>query len=155
MLATQSSAPGSTAKVELTEYDAISREPLMAAIVGFALMGALLFVIFDCLPASAVPVGAGEPVRHELEVNSDTGAIQQLGVYLFNDQILNLELAGMILTISMVGAILIARRRVFLPEPIVAGSEMIVAAATPVDDNPHSIPVYGTLNPRQKEYPET
>ena len=27
--------------------------------------------------------------------------------------------------------------------------------ATPVDDNPHSIPVYGTDNPRQKAYPET
>jgi hypothetical protein len=31
----------------------------------------------------------------------------------------------------------------------------MMGPATPVDDNPHSIPVYGTANPRAKEYPET
>ena len=31
----------------MTEYDAVSREPLVASAVGFALMGMLLFVIFD------------------------------------------------------------------------------------------------------------
>lgn len=34
-------------------------------------------------------------------------------------------------------------------------TERLTAPATPVDDNPHSIPVVGTENPRQKEYPET
>jgi len=33
--------------------------------------------------------------------------------------------------------------------------EVLVGPATPISDNPHSIPVYGTDNPRQKAYPET
>jgi hypothetical protein len=39
-----------------------------------------------------------------------------------------------------------------IPPPVV---EVVVFPATPVDDNPHSIPVYGTDNPTQKAYPET
>ena len=89
------------------------------------------------------------------------GATQELAAYLFSNQLVNLELAGLILTVAMVGAIVIARKRVivapadeFAPAPRATG-ETILGPATPVDDNPHSIPVYGTLNPRQKEYPET
>jgi hypothetical protein len=33
--------------------------------------------------------------------------------------------------------------------------EVVLGPATPVDDNPHSLPVVGTLNPRQKSYPGT
>jgi hypothetical protein len=54
----------------------------------------------------------------------------------------------------MVGAILIARRRVLISGPARA-AEVLVVPATPIDDNPHSIPVYGTENPRAKVYPET
>ena len=32
--------------------------------------------------------------------------------------------------------------------------EVIVTPATPLDDNPHSIPVFGTRNPVAKAYPE-
>jgi hypothetical protein len=31
----------------------------------------------------------------------------------------------------------------------------VVAPATPINDDPHSIPVFGTDNPKQKAYPET
>jgi hypothetical protein len=57
----------------------------------------------------------------------------------------------------MIGAIVIARRRVMNPEAPVRPTtiETIVGPATPIDDDPHSIPVYGTENPRQKAYPET
>ena len=82
------------------------------------------------------------------------GATQELGVFLFQKHLVNVELAGLILTISMIGAIVIARRRV-IGETALAGGEVLVAPATPIDDNPHSIPVVGTRNPRQKEYPET
>jgi NADH-quinone oxidoreductase subunit J len=89
------------------------------------------------------------------------GATQQLGAYLFRNQLVNLELAGLILTVAMVGAIVIARKRVIVAPadefgtPLRAAPEVMHAPATPIDDDPHSIPVYGTLNPRQKEYPET
>jgi hypothetical protein len=87
--------------------------------------------------------------------------MQALGRYLFRDQAIGLELSGLLLTIGMVGAILIARRRVVhpadarLPAGIAHPREHFVAPATPINDDPHSIPVYGTDNPTQKAYPET
>jgi NADH-quinone oxidoreductase subunit J len=70
--------------------------------------------------------------------------------------LVNLELAGLILTISMVGAIVIARRRVInLDENFEPTSETITASMTPLSDDPNSIPVYGTTNPGQKAFPQT
>ena len=46
MLASQARAPSSTASF-LSEYDTVSREPMIASMVGFALMGLLIFVIFN------------------------------------------------------------------------------------------------------------
>jgi NADH-quinone oxidoreductase subunit J len=150
----------------LAEHDAVSREPVVAAAVGFALMGVLLFVVFD---RGAEPVRAASrdpatglmlPAPLEGDEPPAVGATQQLGVYLFKNHVVNLELAGLLLTVSMVGAIVIARRRIFTPEaagaPAARGPrDVFNAPMTPVDDNPHSIPVYGTDNPRQKAYPET
>ena len=67
---------------------------------------------------------------------------------------MNVELAGLILTVSMIGAIVIARRKV-IGENVAATGETLGCPATPIDDNPHSIPVVGTRDPRQKEYPAT
>jgi hypothetical protein len=88
-----------------------------------------------------------------------SGSTQQLGEYLFTNQSINLELAGLILTVAMVGAIVIARRRV-AGESIEAldleeTGQVVLGPATPINDDPHSIPVYGTTNPGQKAYPET
>ena len=183
---------------KLGEYDAVSREPLVAAAVGFALMGVLLFVILD----RAAPVSVGDRtftyqaeravngqtvvVEDEVGARNAAGArsaaadregvapaalvlhgdpvesysVQALGRYLFRHQGINLELAGLLLTLGMVGAILIARRRGVAPDDGPAagpagGKEALTATATPVTDDPFSIPVYGTDNPRQKAYPET
>jgi NADH-quinone oxidoreductase subunit J len=140
---------GKKALMGLAEHDAVSREPFAAAAIGFALMGVLLFLIFD--KAQAI---TALPAHDSVVVTGDT---QELGAYLFKNQIVNLELSGLILTIAMVGAIVIARKRVIL-SPLMAAEmkpEVMVGPATPVDDNPHSIPVYGTDNPRQKAYPQT
>lgn len=151
MLAAQARAPGSTASY-VSDYDTISREPFVASVVGFALMGILLFVIFD---------RGGELARNAaLPPSPNTaaveGATQKLGVYLFQQQMIQLELAGLLLTVSMVGAIVIARKRVISPEPAYAARPAVtVAPATPISDDPYSIPVYGTENPRQKAYPQT
>lgn len=153
MLATKSAVPGApegNEVGELAEYDAVSREPLFASAVGFTLMGLLLFVIFDRAPAFGPPAAAIVPVPGV----PGPGSVQVLGEYLFKSQIVNLELSGLILTIAMVGAILIARRQVVVTGAA-APAEVLLGPATPVDDNPHSIPVYGTDNPRAKAYPET
>jgi len=167
MLATQSVASGmsSTAQAPagevgaLAEYDVVSREPIVACAIGFTLMAVLLFVIFDRAPATAGGgLAAAGPVIPSVPGNPEAtpGSVQALGTYLFKSQLVNLELAGLILTIAMVGAILIARRRVLEPAALAAAAaEIYNAPATPIDDNPHSIPVYGTDNPRAKAYPQT
>lgn len=134
----------------IAEHDAISREPIAACAVGFALMGVILFVIFDKYSAIPAPSAAIDWAT--------LGKTQTLGAFLFQTQVVSLELAGLILTIAMVGAIMIARKRVIvMPEEalVEVKPEMITTPATPIDDNPHSIPVDGTRNPRQKAYPET
>jgi NADH-quinone oxidoreductase subunit J len=151
MLATHSAAPGDTEGSEmgaLNEYDAVSREPLLTCAVGFTLMGVLLFVIFDRAPTGTPPVGSAP-------ASGAPGSVQAVGQYLFTNQLVNLELAGLMLTIAMVGAILIARRRIVGGIETSDTPEVLLGPATPVDDNPHSIPVYGTDNPRAKAYPET
>ncbi len=145
MLAQQSQTAGERPLAGLADYDIVAREPLAATLVGFVLMGILLFVIFDLAPA----VTAATDVAGQ-------ATVRQLGVALFSHDLLSVEVAGVILTLAMVGAIAIARRRV--PADSTAGStlpdETTLGPATPGDDNPHSIPVYGTENPRQKAYPE-
>ncbi len=152
MLASSASAGGETGtRAALAEYDRTSREPIVASAVGFALMGVLLLVIFDKAPTALAKHTA------EASVAYSAFSTQMLGHYLFNHQLINLELAGVILTISMVGAILIARRQIVGDGEMVEAlePETVLGPATPINDNPHSIPVYGTDNPRQKEYPET
>ncbi|MBV8781208.1 MAG: NADH-quinone oxidoreductase subunit J [Phycisphaerae bacterium] len=131
----------------LAAHDAISREPIAASAVGFAMMGILVFVIFD----RAHEIPPAPPEAPSLVA----GATQELGEYLFRNQVANLELAGLILTVAMVGAIVIARKKVISPRVPVTVPESVVGPSTPIDDNPHSIPVYGTDNPRQKAFPET
>jgi hypothetical protein len=83
------------------------------------------------------------------------GGTQALGSYLFRHQLINVELAGLILTLSMIGAIVIARRKVLDTTETTATTEEVLGPATPINDDPHSIPVFGTRNPAQKAYPET
>jgi NADH-quinone oxidoreductase subunit J len=138
----------------LAECDTQSREPFTAACAGFALMGVLFFVIFDKaerlgqfnFTAPVAGLSAEEQVH---------GSTQSIGQYLFQDQMVNFELAGLILTVSMVGAIVIARRKVAdINQRFEPSIETISANATPVNDDPRSIPVYGTTNPKQKSFPQ-
>ncbi len=157
MLASQASVPEMpTPASRMVEYDNVSKEPLAAAAIGFALMGVLLFLIFDKGAGLAAPAGVSMPPAGAAKqiVIDAPGATQQLGLFLFRHQLVQLELAGLILTIAMVGAIVIARRQVFVDGKITS-TETVIGPATPIDDNPHSIPVYGTDNPRQKAYPQT
>ena len=134
MLAAQAGGRG-----ELTEADTVSREPLAAVALGFGMMALLLIVIFD----KAQVIVASSPVP----ADADT-SVRALASYLFGHQLVNLELSGVILTLAMVGAIVISRRRV-LSDAGVAAKPFIG------EDNPHDVAVTGTTDPRQKIYPET
>jgi len=137
----------------MAEYDTVSREPVAATAVGFALMGVLLFVIFD--KAADLPVYKPAATANSIQPAADAGNTQALGYYMFNNQLINVQLSGLMLTLGMVGAILIARRKVAAQPGVVMVPEMLSTPSTPVDDNPYSIPVTGTDNPRAKAYPET
>jgi len=166
MLAAEAAQPGAIQRG--LEHDQVSKDPVIAAAVGFALMGVMLFVIFDKaqamlgapLPdvqgASRIQMSTSTPLATTLPANAPivSGSTQELGVFLFQKHLVNVELAGLILTVSMIGAIVIARRKV-IGEAAPMGSEVLIAPMTPINDDPHSIPVVGTRNPRQKEYPET
>jgi NADH-quinone oxidoreductase subunit J len=161
MLAASSTSTRAAAVV--ADYDVHSREPVISAAVGFALMGVLLFVIFDKAeglkkaevpPANPAALADGVPVQKAFDAKP-LGNTQELGQFLFENQIINVQLSGLLLTLGMAGAILIARRKVAETEPATAPIETLSTPATPVDDNPHSIPVYGTDNPRAKAFPET
>ncbi|HEX8339885.1 MAG TPA: NADH-quinone oxidoreductase subunit J [Tepidisphaeraceae bacterium] len=183
----------------LSEHDALSRSPLAASIVGFAVAGMLLFLVIDKgadfardgapgaratgAPVASSPVhsaGAAEAGLVEAKISSvklpdpsvpspdaiaELGSTQALGQELIENHAINLQLAAVILTLAMVGAITLARRRVGILAPhhgwtrtgvTDTGSrpETVHTPNTPVDDNPHSIPVYGTSNPQHKAYPE-
>jgi NADH-quinone oxidoreductase subunit J len=142
----------------LAGYDVTSREPFIATCVGFTLLGVMTFLIFDKAEAVIQPQPLADSVVGQVVPASfEQGPTQALGVYLFRHQLVNLELAGLILTLAMIGAIIIARRRVVssgAEYPEDAGEE-ILGPATPVNDNPHSIPVLGTREPSQKAYPQT
>jgi NADH-quinone oxidoreductase subunit J len=163
------SSTSTRAAVVVAEYDTISREPVAATAVGFALMGILLFLIFDkagdlqkvtttspgSTPPGSAVVDRGLPENAPIQgAFQAQGGTQELGQYLFENQIINVQLSGLLLTLGMAGAILIARRKVVTVE-VPQSAELITTPATPMDDNPHSIPVYGTDNPRAKAYPET
>jgi NADH-quinone oxidoreductase subunit J len=161
MLASQAQMPttgkgnmGSLAAV--TDYDTVSRDPLVASLIGFALMGVLLFVILDKSSEAIAPSAA--PAK--MTVSYDN-SVQALGHYLMTDQLVNLELAGLILTIAMMGAIVIARRRIVTTE---SGPVLLETPAAEIiaglgieqtgGSEPDSIPVYGTDNAAAKAYPE-
>lgn len=156
MLASQATGDGPH-MTQMADYDSHSREPAAAAAVGFALMGVLLFVIFDRAQGLIAPAGKVAMVTSangakpaEIPVSGET---QELGMYLFRHQLVQLELSGIILLVSMVGAIIISKRKLVMTPAALAAlqkAESIAGPATPIDDNPHSIAVYGTESRRVK-----
>jgi NADH-quinone oxidoreductase subunit J len=141
-----SNMAGKTSAPQPMEHDVTPRSPLLACLGGFVTMGALLFVIFDKSQAvqSHGPLQPNDAARV-------SGNVQQLGVYLFTQQAIALELAGLILTLAMVGAMMIARKRVLLSEEeqLTAGPQLDEYITG--DDNPHSISVYGQPGPRTRK----
>ena len=115
-------------------YDRAAREPIAAVAVGFLLLAALLSVIFRPIEPN---VRAAAPTDAELaqkyladrSVNklaevvgperaamvgatNDLSNVERVGLDLFRSHPLGIELAGVILLVSLVGAVVIARMKV-------------------------------------------
>jgi len=141
MLAAQSGDPemGETSAT----YDRVAREPFAAVAAGFLLLAVLLNVAFmqphspnPAASAAAMGVSDEAILQHELTHRPDlvlaeqtrhpalsqdvTGTrrlanAERIGMDLFKSHPLGLELAGVILLVSLIGAVVIARKRVELP----------------------------------------
>jgi NADH-quinone oxidoreductase subunit J len=140
MLASQAQAEPDGTLSAVAECDRLSRAPAMASAVGFTAMGLLLFLIADRAESVAATTAHGQ---------GQATSIQDLGVYLFREHMFALELAGVLLVLSMVGAVVIARRRVE------GAARAAPQRPTIGEDDPHTIPVTGTTNPAAKAYPES
>lgn len=174
MLAAESSG-GTGSHEAVGEADRVSRDPFLAGAVGFTLLGLLLLTVFDKAPAAVPPrasPGASALLADMAAPPAVSGDTQRLGAYLYQQQLVPIQVAMLLLTLAMTGAVVIARRKVYIPagasmggasmggasmgaaQPA-PGGDMLSSPATPADDDPHSIPVYGTQDPAAKQYPQT
>ncbi|RLT12803.1 MAG: NADH-quinone oxidoreductase subunit J [Planctomycetota bacterium] len=114
-----------------TNYDQRSRQPGVAAFTGFVLLGALLFVLspskeqaatrpvtgFVSLAPKVVPVDQSSdqlsttPQSTSATTAENFGTMRGLGRSLFGDYLFAVELAGTLLLVASIGAIVIAPKR--------------------------------------------
>ena len=105
MLAEQAPQPGQEAGQP--EYDRVPREPAAAATVGFVMLALLSDVIFNGTAQLAPPTAHSEGAVDNIE---------RVGRALVADFPVSLELAGVILTMAMFGAVVLAQRQIELGE---------------------------------------
>jgi len=156
MLASQAEDPERVA-TEAPEYDRVAREPVAAIAAGFLLLAALLTVCFDHNAApnqwlrpsdmeanlrhrDAVPAVASdasdrgkEDWQKLADATPSQGVknVEAVGLDLFQSHPLGLELAGVILLVSLIGAVVIARKKVEGPEESLPGPTGTTPTAEP------------------------
>ena len=141
MLASQPREPGR--EDEAPAYDRLSRDPLWACVSGFLLLAVLLTVCFnadgtiranpDAAMASDATVLATQLTNRGLDAETaaqlssapaydatSISNVERVGLDLFQSHPLAIELAGVILLVSLIGAVVIAKTRV---EDLVAGGQ--------------------------------
>lgn len=101
MLAQQTAPQVGGMFAQALDYDRDAREPMAAVIAGFVLVGTIAGIIVDYKWPSMAEAGAA-PLD---------GNTLQLARVLLTDFAVSVELAGLLLTVAMVGAIVLARKR--------------------------------------------
>ena len=89
------------------QYDTMSADGFMAVLVSFVLLGTVLQVMFFAGPAGFMHPAA---IASGHAMVRGMGSLELLGANLYSRYALPLELAGILLTISLVGAVMIARK---------------------------------------------
>jgi NADH-quinone oxidoreductase subunit J len=136
MLATQAGDPAEERAIP--DYDRVAREPLAAIAAGFLLLAVLLTIAFDPMQPNEEARGVSDqaliglvladraPQQLANRLPNETFAIdsvpggetetltnvEHIGLDLFTSHPLGLELAGVILLVALVGAVVIARTQV-------------------------------------------
>lgn len=90
------------------EVDPLVGQRTLAAIVGVAIVGAVLAVVV--LGGSKVVTGATARVGSILAVDPAESNVAQLGRLLFTNYVFALEVTAALLTVAVVGAVLLSRR---------------------------------------------
>jgi NADH-quinone oxidoreductase subunit J len=107
-----------------TVYDQRARQPFMATVAGFVLLGGMLFALSKGLPVQQGPlpdlrvtkVNEASPAE-SMKVSVMTqgpdrvGTLRGLGQLMFSQYLYSVEIAGTLLLIATIGAIAIAPRR--------------------------------------------
>ncbi len=129
----------SQGKKDTPLYDKVASEPLMAVLVSFVLLGAIINVMYRDEVVNAKPqfvnwygtqtapttISHPDPQMYQsiramdddapaIVTQSAPGNMQLLGLNLYGQYALSLELAGVLLTIALVGAVVISRKNVDL-----------------------------------------
>lgn len=135
------------------EYDRFSRDPLWACAAGFLLLAVLLSVYFSPNAVVANPAAAMDSDEHVIEhlladrsldeaskelASSPSASptkvsnVERVGLDLFESHPLAIELAGVILLVSLIGAVVIAKTHVPNEDAVARG---IDDPETPIDES--------------------
>ena len=87
-------------------YDARAREPLLGSLAGFVLLSALAGQFGYLMQSPDRSVGLGGPTLQD-----GAGTLEAVGTPLMTQYIVGVELIGLLLTVALIGAIAIARRK--------------------------------------------
>ncbi len=112
--------------VAVADYDRVTTDPLLAVLVSFVLLGTVLQLMFAGRPQAFMAARKSDPVTVNMVMGHGRvagkaaqggpatapriGGMELLGANLYSRYALSLELAGILLTISLVGAVMIARK---------------------------------------------
>lgn len=131
MLASQGSVGGAVAA---PAYDKRASGGLIAIVISFVLVGAITQTL---LPAPKKPIASTdkasqnvmmveslsgpEAVAASTQPHMTASSVQILGINLYSQYAMSLELAGILLTIALIGAVVIARKNTLENQPLGSG----------------------------------
>lgn len=147
MLATQAKS-ASVTDADLPAYERQAREPIAAVTAGFLMLAVVLTVAFNtnhspnpeakALTDQEMVLGVlNDQISNEATLSRPVGAVsntERVGVDLFRNNPLGLELAGVILLVALVGAVVIAKTKVDTEDEAIAAEreyEKTLAAPAP------------------------
>jgi NADH-quinone oxidoreductase subunit J len=107
MLAQQSGSP---------LYDRNAREPFLAVLAGFVLMAAIAGQAGALPQPTETPVIEAQSTVETPSATAPLGHTAEVGLLIMTQYIVALEIAGVLLLVSMIGAIALSRKKVPVPE---------------------------------------
>lgn len=96
-------------------YDRNSREPFLAVLAGFVLMAAIAGQAGALPQTTATPVISTQSMVETSSTTTPLGHTAEVGLIIMTQYVVALEIAGILLLVSMIGAIALSRKKVPVP----------------------------------------